>query len=136
MGKMTSIQSQCIPDVFQEGGIVILGRAATRSNYSGRNLRSLLRFHFLRFCKSQNVRYVVGEVVANAKRNELLKALGYDFFPGYSAESSSFVRSQEMNFLLLDLRYRYEQAMAILSSRIAEVANEFPWSGPEPIFHS
>jgi hypothetical protein len=133
--NMSWFTRESLPKVLDDGDIVILGRAATRSDYSGNNLHSYLRYLFLKFCKQQSVRYVVGEIVSNARRVEQLRSLGYELYPGTASKNGPLGRSQDLYFVVLDLESRYEQAIAVLSSRVMDATNEFPWSGPEPIFH-
>jgi hypothetical protein len=134
--NMSWFTRESLPNVLDDGQIVILGRAATRSDNSGKNLHSYLRYLFIKFCKQQSVRYVVGEIVSNAQRVGQLRSLGYELYPGIANENGPLGRSQDLYFVVLDLESRYEQAIAVLSSRVMDAKNEFPWSGPEPIFHS
>lgn len=134
--NMSGFTRESLPNVLHDGQIVILGRAATRSDNSGKNLHSYLRYLFIKFCKQQNVRYVVGEIVSNAQRVGQLRSLGYELYPGLANENGPLGRSQELYFVVLDLESRYEQAITALGSRITEVAKQFPWTDPEPIFQS
>jgi hypothetical protein len=134
--NMSWFTTDTLPKVLDEGQIVVLGRAATKSNFGGNNLHSYLRYLFLKLCKKQSIRYVVGEIVSNARRVEQLRSLGYELYPGTASENGPLGRSQGLYFVVLDLESRYEQASALLSSRITDAADDFPWSGPEPVFHS
>lgn len=117
----------CIPMAFPA---LLLGRAATSSDWQGRGLNSLLRFHFLRLALLQGFASLIGETNVGAPRLRLLDTLGWRSYPGISV--GSILGTHGNSVIVLDLTENGTRALSVLEERTHEIAVQFPWIGEEP----
>src|SRR5262249_37416814 len=69
-----------IPEGFVEFPVGVLGKAATDPEHRGLGLNTLLRYLSFAIFSARGIRHVVGTVMPNAPRIDLMRALGCEFF--------------------------------------------------------
>ena len=108
---------------------MLLGRGATREDCEGLGLNSLMRYHFLRFACEQGVGHIYGRVYGEAARTNLMRSIGYTFFPhpkGAGVSAGTAGAHSELYVAVLDLELHGEQALRALAPRVSDLLIRFP----------
>jgi hypothetical protein len=106
----------------------LLGKASTDGRYRSSGFNTYLRYLAYQYFYKNNIRYVVGTMIPNAPRLNLLRELGYQFIEnkagwhryGYKSDGKTLVG-------YLDLKSNYDQIMQTLEEKVSRNKKLYPF---------
>lgn len=109
--------------------ILLLSRAATLSSYRSLGLNLILRYWFLRFAMTHQIRFVLGTFVAGSPREKTLAAMGYQFFENkHGWQESTYRALGPVAVVALDLIAHGEQALNYCLNRLPKGIEEYQFN--------
>ncbi len=113
--------------------ILLLSRAATLFSHRSLGLNLILRYWFIRFAISHNIRFLVGTFVSGSPREKTLNEMGYQFFENTLGWQKSTYRSlRPVTVVVLDLKAQGEKAIQHCFNCQPNLLEEFPFDGDFP----